>query len=316
MPRTSTSELTCPSLVTPVAGATEVVEAGTTEAAVATAQRRLGPDAHVVESRRVLRGGIGGFFAKEVVQLHVRPGPCPGLDRPTEPGLAAIGPAPGGTGPSPADIPARPSPVDRLLDGASDAPASMDFATYLRSQFEPDVAERPELAPPPRASMPAGSGGPPWSTSALFRLGLPVELVRSLGVGPEGDDLAWTAALADAVRPNCRPLPHGPAVLVGPRAHLLNGIVASPTARSQTWLAALGAGRWHHLVVGGEGWRAALAGDPLAVSWTRPEDLPDALRCATELGLVLGYGPLAGEIRRARPLDVALSLRASVEGAS
>jgi hypothetical protein len=103
---------------------------------------------------------------------------------------------------------------------------------------------------------------------------------------------------------------------VGPRAHLLNGIVASPTARSQTWLVALGAGRWHHLVVGGEGWRAALAGDPLAVSWTRPEDLPDALRCATELGLVLGYGPLAGEIRRARPLDVALSLRASVEGTS
>ncbi|MFP4150182.1 MAG: hypothetical protein ACLFV0_11920, partial [Nitriliruptoraceae bacterium] len=55
-------------------GATAIVEAATAEAALAEVQDTYGPGAQIVEARRVLRGGIGGFFAKEHVQLHVAAG--------------------------------------------------------------------------------------------------------------------------------------------------------------------------------------------------------------------------------------------------
>ncbi len=147
----------------------------------------------------------------------------------------------------------------------------------------------------------------------LLHLGLPASLVHGLAVADPADDLSWVAALTDALRPVCRPLPVGPAVLVGPDAPAVAEVVDLPVARSRTWLDALGANRWRHLVIGGQGWRAELTDEPLAVSWVRTEDLPDALRCATELGLVLGYGPQGGQLRRARPLDIALAVRELVE---
>src|SRR6056297_1719695 len=52
-------------------GATAIVEAATAEAAIAEVHATHGPGAQIVEARRVLRGGIGGFFSKEHVQLHV-----------------------------------------------------------------------------------------------------------------------------------------------------------------------------------------------------------------------------------------------------
>jgi hypothetical protein len=50
------------------------------------------------------------------------------------------------------------------------------------------------------------------------------------------------------------------------------------------------------------------------VSWASAADLHEAIRNAVELGLVLGYGPLDGGVRRARPLDVALAVRDLVPG--
>src|SRR6056297_1984333 len=52
-------------------GATAIVEAATAEAAIAEVHATHGPGAQIVEARRVLRGGIGGFFSKEHIQLHV-----------------------------------------------------------------------------------------------------------------------------------------------------------------------------------------------------------------------------------------------------
>ena len=52
-------------------GATAIVEAATAEAAIAEVHATHGPGAQIVEARRVLRGGFGGFFSKEHVQLHV-----------------------------------------------------------------------------------------------------------------------------------------------------------------------------------------------------------------------------------------------------
>ncbi|MFP4150149.1 MAG: hypothetical protein ACLFV0_11755, partial [Nitriliruptoraceae bacterium] len=116
-----------------------------------------------------------------------------------------------------------------------------------------------------------------------------------------------------ALAPLCRPLPAGPSVLLGADAPAVAEVAGAPSARSRTWLKALGTARWRHLVLGGDRWRDDLAEEPLAVSWTRTADLPDALRCATELGLVLGYGPVAGRLVRAQPLDVALAVRELVD---
>lgn len=417
MPRTSLLESKTSSSAEPelAEGATDVIEAATAEAAIAEVHERLGPDARILDARRELRGGVGGFFAKEVVQLHAAAGDGgspvsddaplraapPREPRPTTP---SDGSSPASSATTPAHPgPSATSPIDRLID---DAPDTVDFATFLRDRMEhdPDLAEaatatsaadriapaapeastapgaptapgvpaavevpgadepdpapaRPELSfaqeqavatwraaagvpatapsaapdsavpeemattsasPQPaqdEASIPAPIAGPAWSAARLLQLGIPADLIRATGLDETADDLAWTTALATALAPVCAELPAGPGLLVGPRADRLSGDVEGPAARSQVWFDALRDGRWLHLVVGGDGWRDHLASAPRAVSWTRSGDLPDALRCAIELGLTLGYGPIGGRVRRARPLDVALAVRELVDAA-
>src|SRR5690606_11279616 len=48
------------------------VEAGTAEQALAEISSRLGPDAEILDARKVPKGGIAGFFAKELVQITAR----------------------------------------------------------------------------------------------------------------------------------------------------------------------------------------------------------------------------------------------------
>lgn len=198
---------------------------------------------------------------------------------------------------------------------AQDLGARQDLGTSVEpgAQQDLEVSQEPITPLPETAPSGAIADASAWSTTRLLHLGLPASLVHDLDVADPTDELSWVAALTDTLRPVCRPLPTGPAVLVGPDAPTIAEVVDLPVARSRTWLDALGANRWRHLVIGGQGWRAELTDEPLAVSWVRTEDLPDALRCAMELGLVLGYGPQGGQLRRARPLDVALAVRELVE---
>jgi hypothetical protein len=404
----------------PVEGATLVVEAPTAEEALADLHQQLGADARIIEVRRVGRGGIGGFFAREMVELHAAPG-TPGTPAASAASAASAAPA----APA-APAPRSPSPASRLLREEADRGLeTVDFATYLREQLSaaptappatgspsthealleratavarqavraatggPDTGgvvdpatDRVEVAASPdpavvatpspavavadpvtvvTATVPvpadvvdapgdtvdtpltadvvgseltepaaASEPGPAWSVGALVKLGLPAGLVRSLEVTEPADDIAWTAALAAALRPVCRPLPSGRSLLVGPRARSVASSLGVPTtavgqplrSRAATVAAAVGSGvasrrwldkvrgnRWIHVVVGGTGWRELLHLDPLAVSWASEQDVPEAVRLATELGLVLGAGPLGREVRRARPLDVALVVR-------
>ena len=370
MPHLPTSE-TPPEV--PVPGATLVAEGATAEAALADVHARLGPDARILDARRTLRGGIGGFFAREVVQLHAAPAAAEAAPAQE----AVVGDQP----PTHQESPTATftSPIDRLLERAEAAEDEVDFATFLRRQLDTsaqtvalDVSDPSASSPqrgrildlgdgeldtvrwpsltseageepaPRRERVPleecadrveeppaADDGGPAWSVTTLLRLGLPTELVRSLEVVEPADDLAWTHALATALRPLCRPLPQGRAVIVGPRAPGLapslevavwamgeplntrDDVAVSLTGNDEAhrWLEEVARSRWIHLVAGGRGWRPLLHADPLAVSWASVEDLPDALRCAVELGLVLGFGPVARGTVRARPLDVAMAVR-------
>lgn len=387
MPKTNLPDENAPRspAADPVSGATAVVEGPTAEQAIARVHAEHGPDARIVDAHRTRRGGIAGFFASEIVQLHVAPagtsadtGGSAETSAPT--GATAVTSAPAGvtagisapTGPTAAasgrtaapheGATASGSPVDRLVAEADAMPETMDFATFLQQQMHdpgapaagsrtvpsptPDIQEfwrtaavgtvTPDDAvdvtesavsqtptvgeagtvPTPTVSPPETAPGPAWSRDALLQLGLPVDLVRA--VEPElrdtQDDIAWTMAIARAVTPALGPIPSGPALLVGPHAERLSGEVAAPTARSRMWFEALHEGRWIHLVVGGDGWRELLSFAPRVLSWTDPRDLPDALRCALELELTLGYGIQDGRARRARPLDVALAIRALVDG--
>ena len=57
------------------------VESPTTEEAIDRLSAVLGPDLDIVSAEKIARGGVGGFFAREVVQLTARrPGP-PASDR-------------------------------------------------------------------------------------------------------------------------------------------------------------------------------------------------------------------------------------------
>ena len=404
MPRTSLLETKSTRSSEPelAEGATDVIEAATAEAAIAEVHERLGPEARIIDARRELRGGIGGFFAKEVVQLHA----ATGVDIPEATAASASyadqhadlaerevqDPSEGQDRPDAGTVS---SPIDRLLD---DAPDTVDFATFLKErmsqapelfeagpsfgssgqaaarvapaeyeppptppasdhatedpsiaawraaarvvpsaqrhalQAEPSIAAAPVLpatAPAPSApagvpgplapasasapASPAPVAGPAWSSDRLLQLGVPADLVRAVDLDADADDLAWTTALATAIAGACGAIPAGPSLMVGPLADRLAGLVDGPTARSQVWFDALRDGRWLHLVVGGEGWRDHLPSGPCVVSWTRQQDLPDALRCALELGLTLGYGPVGGVTRRARPLDIALAVRELVD---
>ncbi len=66
---------------------TLTVESRTVEEALASISERLGPDVEIVGAQKVVRGGVGGFFARELVQISARPAGASepqGADTPAE----------------------------------------------------------------------------------------------------------------------------------------------------------------------------------------------------------------------------------------
>ena len=327
----------------PDTGSSIVIEAPTAEEALAEVTQRLGQDAEIVDADRALRGGVGGFFQREVVRLTARPradrvveaddaGVAAALARLTEDVSVqeeSFGSVLRRTLTVPAPPPA-PAPVAAV---AAPGPAPDDVIPARSARPSPRPA--PHRDPAPRSpSTPMHPGTPPWSPEALLRLGLPEAVVAPCRSLDPADDLAWLAAIAAAVTPLCRPLPSGPSLLAGPRATRLatalglatvtppaplpalgdTAAKVRPQPGDRAWLAHVRGDRWLHLVAGGARWRTLLDDEPLAVSWLSAADLPDVLRAAAELGLVLGYGLDGAGARRAHPTDVAVAVRALVAG--
>lgn len=342
-----------------------VVVARTASQALREVHERLGVRANVVEATKVRRGGVGGFFAREMVEIRAR-----------------------GTATEPRDTPGAdtggPTALQRLLAdlGQETDRQERSFAETLQSELTkpefmlevpavvtgPDVgeagttdaldpsisaaaldaplgADAPGTIAVPRAPMPAGPvpdaapsaavavpGSPEWSVVNLKRLGLPSAITSQLEDLDPAADLAWLQRLAGLLEPVCGPLPEGASVLAGPRASRLGGslgftavrmsegapragsfaVRTSGSGRARTWIDAQRDGRWLHLVTGGAwSWSLTFA-EPRVVSWVGAEALPDAVRLAVELDLVLGYGLGDGARslpRRATAVDVAVLLR-------
>lgn len=279
------------------------IEAGSAESALEEITRRLGPNAEILEARKVHRGGIGGFFARELVQLTARP-------RVGEPGpfAAALDTA------MRPETPAKPEEAEPPLDS------------------DPVPEETPPSTPTPFASDWRLSGGVDWSVTALLRADMPSVVTQAvMGLDPR-DDLGWMAAIAGAVAPLCRPLPAGAGILVGAPAGRMGAaldidVVTPPDMAPYSgefaatitggesdlaWLEMVRGDRWTHLVVGEGSGIDLLDDNVLAVSWSGDQAIAPALRMASSLGLVLGYGmgsELGAPAHRATPIDVALAVR-------
>jgi hypothetical protein len=303
-----------------------LVEAPTASQALAEVTSRLGPRARILEASKVTRGGIGGFFAREMVQLRAHPDAGDAEPAALDAGQLdhrSVTTTAGGEtgldrllGEAAADVGRREETFGEtlrrhLVTGQAPAPLAdeaMGFADALaavRLSVAPAVAHPPP-DPRPTAAGPPGQAG--WSADRLLRAGVPAALLEGWETPP--DDLGGLVAFARLVAPLCGPLPAGPALLAGPRAARLAAALGAATVevgapppaagtvgvrlgaaeRDRAWLAANRGGRWLHLVVGGASWRKLLLDYPLAVSWCGAEALGDALRVASELRLPLAYG--------------------------
>lgn len=150
------------------------VEAPTAAQAIARVHERLGPDARIVEADRVLRGGMWGFFPKQVVQLTARavdaaeaPDPAPAADVRRTPSVeeriaaarAATRRAEPRTDSEP-EPPSEPAGLEAVLARLSAREDDLEegLGTALRRHLGARIDEDP---PPPTAASPAPDPAPP-----------------------------------------------------------------------------------------------------------------------------------------------------------
>jgi len=235
-----------------------IVEAEDLEAALAEVAARLGARAEIIDARKVQRGGIGGFFAKELVAVRARPGErAAGVDGAIE---ALVGAADDretefekvlrdqmAEDAHPSDP--APLPVGPMASETAAAAGSIQLVgevapagTIPEPPFEPTgtggdlapIAERREPAGDGNAwrtvevAGPRGCGRVGWSSTALAKIGLPTDIVEATRNLDPRDDLAWIEAIAQAVHPLCGPLPDVPVVVAGGQADRLAGLLDLP----------------------------------------------------------------------------------------
>jgi hypothetical protein len=299
-----------------------IVEAETAEEALAEIHETLGPQAKIVDAQRVRRGGIGGFFSREVIELTAE-----------APRIASVGDA-----------------LAQMVASVEEPIFSRILEREMTTTAEPLLPRIPE-APASRFATASGlavnettgvsaaadqrQGAVKWSAERMRKVGIPHSIVAAVGDLDPSDDLAWVSAIARAVQGLCRGVPAGDAALVGARAdRLCEGLglgwygapQETPEAGSVglladgsdiAWLDAAIGGRWLHLVTDDAdlGWLPA-GRQPLVVSWTRKRGVGAALTIAQKEGASLGYAVGAnGYPVAATPVDVAMAIRALMERA-
>ncbi len=311
-----------------------VVEAPTAQRALEQVSSRYGAGAGILSATKVRRGGIAGFFARELIQLHVSGGDATaGAPTPSEATQAASAgdeAAGGGGG----------AAVERLLSTLTDSVDERErtFATALRKQLQPDppaggeagpredgsiipsrqplapdpLPERPRVvrpAPPTTPSPAAGASPAPvvgrsWDLEYLEHLGVPALLVDALTAAR--DDLGCVQAAAAAVVTLCRPMPGGTQFLAGPGAAPLSvalgiPLVSPPGPAPSAGCAAAaigGASRNWLAAHRGERWLHLVVGgadwEPLASEEPLAVSWADARDLPAALALAAGDGLVLG----------------------
>lgn len=304
-----------------------VVEAPSAEEALEAVTERLGADARIVSAERVRRGGIAGFFAREMVQLTA----ARSADAAA---LARLG-ARTAIGATRAGRTSFAETLEAALGGDEREPGEhrtgfeeLDRTTGAGGGPEASaVAAGPEPAGHPVGGV--GLGPVAWSPDELVRIGLPYGLIEAVARLAPRDDLGWVGAVAGWVARFCPALPDGPALVIGPHADRLARALELPLVRCPqlprnegtvcvvsdgdcadlAWLARAQAGRFVHAVLGGPGSERLREWRPKVVSWIEPGAVAEALRWCAQDGAILGYGLLGTRLVRANPIDVALAVR-------
>ncbi len=290
------------------------VGAGATALAVAapavTSERTAAPAAPMAHAEQRLDAAIRAVSAGTTAATVVRAAESGGITGYAHPDLGR-------------EAAAQDSTPDLLQDVIASATAAVEsVAPAPVSPVEEPVA--------PSTTTPAGA----WSMDALRRLGMPEGVLAAVSVQRPSDDLGWFAAVTRALQPLCGALPEGHDVVVGgfarryakaalttvvtlddkaPRRGSV-AVAARVSDRTRSWMDRESRGRWLHLVVGGVGWRDWLFERPSVVSWTCDEDLPAAITAAAQLDLTLGHGIVDGVPTRASAVDLAITLRAMLDG--
>ena len=148
------------------------VEARSVEEALEMVIGELGPDAEIVSAEKEIRGGIAGFFAKEVIVLQARSRPVlevaeeeaefEVIERPELPGAAptrTLSPPPF-SAPPPSQGPSR--SLDDIL-GAMVADAEgweRSFSEHLLDQMSSSATRSPVTTPPGAGVLPTPDDAP------------------------------------------------------------------------------------------------------------------------------------------------------------
>jgi hypothetical protein len=199
-----------------------LVESPTAEEALDRLSSLLGPDVQIVAAGKVARGGVGGFFAKEMVQLSARSPSHPVPAPPAPPAAPAATPPTGlaesamasllnGSG-RPTAAPRRSQPEAPSLDVAEEIPAHLrallsermgeaagepaapaalpeeepTFGEALRRQLGIDPPTPPSTGPEPPSTgpEPPSTGPEPPSTGPEPAGGLVPEAPQLTAAGP------------------------------------------------------------------------------------------------------------------------------------
>lgn len=214
-------------------------EAATLEEALDEARREVGPTATLVEANRVRRGGVGGFFAKECVEVAVEVADdAPGrglMDLVEAASDEEAAPFGGGTTSAAVAVRATTAPATPAL--STEQASFQELVLRLAKEATPPLTSpilpsapaadpattavaEPVRAPMPSAPAPAHGQMVTVERTALDRLGLPARFTVDLAT--ESPDQAVLRALQALPRARTLPVAAGSVVaVVGPRDEAL-----------------------------------------------------------------------------------------------
>ncbi len=281
----------------------------------------LGTDCTIVKVEKVQEGGIGGFFATELVRVTAKPLKLSEMDAvltSAEDLVSSLrSKAPEfadrlldqwrqetKTAVEPAVEPAAERTLAELLAERAAAPAEPEpipMPTYAAAPAQPPLSLQPAIiaAAPMRSLMDQR-----WSHHALRAMGIPDRVVDAALTQQPTTEAEWIVALMGALRGLCTGGPAAPTVMVGPSCanlarqlklvsvapeELVESIssVAVPHVTTRTLATSLN-NRLVHLVLGGA-WQH-LGGVPVhVVSAASATDLLEAMRVCVAWDASLGW---------------------------